>query len=179
MNNKQSNYTWSCHIHPTTKGDWGAIKFNPACSRHRNRIQVSEICFQEVKMYQHFQSICQDGSYPESGVTSGSEDDCCCYSWTLPILITRKRHCNMQVVARIPVSAGWILNNCLVLFMRCIRPKCLLCTYICALFSSIIQFHSKFCCLLFSYGQLCTWGTLPEDIGQQYKISFEISQWTL
>ena len=123
MNNKQSNYTWPCHIHPTTKGDhWGAIKFNPA-SRHRNRIQVSEICFQKVQMYRHFQLICKDGSYPESGVTSGSEDDCCCLSWTLPILITRKRHCNTQVVARIPVSVGYILYNCLFLFMRCTRPK--------------------------------------------------------
>ena len=25
VNNKQSNYAWPCHIHPTTKGDGGPI----------------------------------------------------------------------------------------------------------------------------------------------------------
>ena len=121
-------------------------------------------------MYHHFQLICQDGSYPESGVTSGSEDDCCCLSWTLPIPITRKRHSNMQVVAPIPVSVGCICScSCFA------SVPSIYCTYL-----RLVFFNRSYSFLNSALSVVLFWLAAhlvgitrsAEEIGKQCKISF-------
>ena len=74
-------------------------------------------------MYQHFQLICLDGSYPESVVTSG---------WLLLfILNTSDSHYSEKTQQHASCWAyschcRMYLFNCLVLFMHCIRPNYLL-----------------------------------------------------